>query len=326
MPKPPVWFERPLLPQVVEHVTSTVEVLIPESLQADPYQHLESAVGAVLGSLPLDGRNMDHAPGLFVVARTGIGYDQVDIDAATQRGIAVCNAPDGPTVSTAEHAVTLALSIAKSVRISSDRLAAGESDLYARHRSIEFDGKTIGLIGCGRIARRVAVIAAGFGMRVVAYDPFVTDPPPPIELGDSLSEVLAAADVVSVHVPLNTDTARMCDDGFFSQMKPGSVFVNTARGGVVDQNALLRAIDEGHLFGAGLDVTDPEPLPADHPLVHHPAITITPHVAAGTNEAKLGNFVGAFEGVLSVLNRDRPQNLVNPDVWDILRSRIEAPA
>ena len=118
----------------------------------------------------------------------------------------------------------------------------------------------------------------------------------------------------------------MCDDGFFSQMKPGSVFVNTARGGVVDQNALLRAIDEGHLFGAGLDVTDPEPLPADHPLVHHPAITITPHVAAGTNEAKLGNFVGAFEGVLSVLNRDRPQNLVNPDVWDILRSRIEAPA
>lgn len=323
MTKPPVWFERPLLPEVVDDVVARVDVQIPNSLQTDPYEHLDSVVGAVVGLLGFDGPVMDQAPDLLVIARTGIGYDAIDIEAATARSIAVCNAPEGPTVSTAEHAMTLALNVAKSIQKSSARLASGEPDLYSRHEAFEFDGKTMGLIGCGRIARRVARIAEGFGMKIVAYDPYVTDPPSPVELLDSITDVLAAGDVVSVHVPLNHQTRRMCDDEFFSAMKTGSVFINTARGALVDHDALGRALDVGPLFGAGLDVTDPQPLPPGHPLVGHPALVITPHIAAGTNEAKLGNFVGAFEGVLSVLNGDQPRNLVNPEVWNSVLRRFE---
>ena len=322
--KPTVWFERPPLSQAVDRVASVMSAVAPSSLETNPYEHLDEAIGAIVGVLPFDGAVMDRAPELTVIARTGIGYDSVDLSAATERTIAVCNAPDGPTISTAEQAITLALSVAKSVRTCVDRLAAGESDLYARHEAIEFDGKTMGLVGFGRIGRRVARIAHGFGMRVVVYDPYVHDVPVYTESISSLDAVLGQADVVSMHIPMSAATAHICNDEFFSAMRAGGIFINTARGGLVDQEALLRAVNDGRLFGAGLDVTDPEPLPIDHPLLNHDRVVVTPHVAAGTNEAKEGNFLGALAGVESIIAKRRPGNLVNDDVWPALAERIGA--
>lgn len=311
---------------MLETVEAQVQPVIPTDLAENPYEHLDAAMGAVVGVLPFDAAVMDAAPHLVVIARTGIGYDSVDVAAATERRIAVCNAPDGPTISTAEQAITLALTVAKSVRASADRLATGEDDLYARHEAMEFDDKTMGIVGMGRIGRRVAQIAAGFGMTVVAHDPFVTDAPAGVELVETLDEVLGVADVVSVHIPMSPDTAHICGREFFETMKPGATFVNTARGGLVDQDALLAAVGSGHLFGAGLDVTEPEPLPVGHPLLTHPRITVTPHVAAGTTEARYGNFAGAFDGVVSIINGERPINLVNADAWGSIEARIKESA
>ena len=265
--------------------------------------------------------------GLLVLARTGIGYDAVDVDAATRLGIAVCNTPDGPTTSTAEHAVTLMLIVAKKVRPAEAALRTGTSaTYYARHAGIELDGKMLGLVGCGRIARRVARIAQGLGMRVKAFDPYLASAgmPSGVERAGTLEELLRAADVVSVHVPLTATSRGMFGADQFDAMRPGAVFVNTARGGLVDHDALLDALERGHLFGAGLDVTAPEPLPPDHPLLARDDVVITPHVASATVDGKARVFRAAFGQALDVVAGRRPEHLVNPEVWERLVARTYA--
>jgi phosphoglycerate dehydrogenase-like enzyme len=315
---PPVWFERPVLPALAASVESACTALGPGT-DADRYAGIEGAVAAVVGASPYDAAVMDRAPGLRVIARTGIGYDGVDVGAATARGIAVCNTPDGPTISTAEHAVTLMLMVAKRVKSAEASLSSGASaGYYARHEGIELAGKVLGLVGFGRIARRVAAIATAIGMRVVTVDPYV-DPstlPPDIARVDRLDELLPDADVVSVHVPLSDASRALFDATRFAAMKRGAVFVNTARGGLVDHDALLAALESGHLAGAALDVTDPEPLPADHPLIGRDDVVVTPHVASATADGKVRIFRAAFEQAMAVVHGRRPDHLVNPEVWD----------
>ncbi len=317
--KPPVWFERPILPGLAEEVTARVHALGPWATAADAQP--SNAVGVVAGSRAYGAAFMDAAPRLLAIARTGIGVDTVDIPEASRRGIAVCNAPDGPTVSTAEHAVMLLMMVAKNCTSGIARLRAGVKDPFAQHDGLELKGKTLGLVGCGRIARRVAGIASAIGMDIVAYDPFVTDFPAPVTPAASLEDLLAQADAVSVHVPLTAETRHLFNDKTFAAVRPGAIFVNTARGGLVDQQALLDAIDRGHLWGAGLDVTTPEPLPADHPLLHRDNVVVTPHVAAGTREAKHNNFMAALDQVIQVAKGERPEHLVNPEAWDRVHDR-----
>ena len=314
--RPRVWFERPLLPDLVIEVEAVAEVLGPGSAE-DPIAGVETAQGVVAGMLRYDGAAMDRAPGLAVISRTGIGVDRVDIPSATARGIAVCNAPDAPTISTAEHAIALLLAVAKRLRQSEERLRDGEKDLYARHEGIELNGKRLGLVGFGRIARRVAVIAQGFGMEVQAFDPFVE---PDDMVGatpvGTLSELLATSDAVSLHVPLATETKGLIGAAELELLKDGAVLVNTARGGLVDHDALMAALESGHLFGAGLDVTDPEPLPPGHPLLDRHDVVVTPHTASGTMAGKRRLFRTALDQVLQVLGGIRPPHLVNPEVWN----------
>ncbi len=319
---PLIWFERPVLSALAPAVTARCAVLGPGTAH-DRFAGVEAAVAAVAGSAPYDAAFLDRAPRLRVIARTGIGYDGVDVEAATARGVAVCNAPDGPTVSTAEHAITLMLMIAKRVGPSAAALRTGTSiGYFSRHDGIELDGKILGLIGFGRIARRVARIAAGIGMRIVVFDPFLpaSAVPSRIRRADTLEALLRDADVVSVHVPLTAESRGMFGATAFAAMKPGAVFVNTARGGLVDDAALLAALDSGRLFGAGLDVTAPEPLPADHPLLHRDDVIVTPHVASATAEGKLRMFRIAFEQAMAVVEGRRPEHLVNPEVWERVAS------
>jgi D-3-phosphoglycerate dehydrogenase len=316
--KPKVWFEREILPDLVESVTAEAIILGPASATpGDPYRTLSAADGVVASVHRYDAALMDLAPNLKAISRTGIGYDKVDVLAATERGIAVCNTPDGPTISTAEHAVTLMMMVAKNVKRSEAELRGGGTDFYARHVGIELTGQTLGLVGFGRIARQVARIAEGLGMVVAAYDPYLDAATFGSDVArcDALERLLTRADVVSIHVPLTDDNAGLFGVELIQQMKLGSILINTARGGLIDHAALEAALDSGHLFGAGLDVTDPEPLPPDHALLTRFDVVVTPHVAAGTTGAKRRIFRAALGQVIQVINGQRPPSLVNPEVW-----------
>jgi phosphoglycerate dehydrogenase-like enzyme len=316
--RPRIWFERPVLAELAATVDATCLVVGPAT-DMDPYAGIETAVAAVVGAAPYGTTFLERAPGLRVIARSGIGFDNIDVAAATARGIAVCNAPDGPTVSTAEHAVALLLAVAKRLEPSQRALREGRtSGYYARHPGIELDGKVLGLVGFGRIARRVARIAQGLGMEVVTVDPFL-DPstvPADVRRLDSLEELLPQVDAISVHVPLTAASAGMFDAARFAAMRRGALFINTARGGLVDQEALLAALESGQLAGAGLDVTAPEPLPADHPLLGRDDVVVTPHVASATAEGKERILRIAFSEALAVIDGRRPDHLVNPEVWE----------
>lgn len=314
----PIWFERPIMPAFRSGIDQGIAQLGPT--ETDEYAGLDEAVGAVASVAYYNDTLFDHAPRLLAVGRTGIGYDRVDLDAATRRGIAVINVPSGPTISTAEQAIALMLSAAKNIKKSEHSHQQGLDNLYARHEAVELDGKTLGLAGYGRIARRVAVVAAAFGMRVIAHDPFVTDfgVATPVDL----ETLYAESHIISVHIPLTSETEDMFSDAVFAKMRQGVIFVNTARGGLVDLDALERALDSGQVFTAGLDVTNPEPLPTGHRLLDRTDLVITPHVAAGTPEAKHRNFFGALEQVVDAVMGRKPPHLVNPDVWPAVLARL----
>ncbi len=303
---PVLAFERMPPDDVVVSLRGVVEVV-----DSAP-SALARAHGTIVGAGRWDAARFDLAPQLRVLSRTGIGVDSVDLDRATALGVMVTNTPDGPTVSTAEHAVTLMLAVAKQLPVAQQQLRVGTGDYVARSTAIELDGLTLGLVGYGRIGRRVATVARALGMHVVVHDPFAT-----VDDADeagSLAELLGAAHVVSLHLPLTTETARVVDRGALGAMRPGALLVNTARGGLVDHQALLDALDSGHLAGAGLDVTDPEPLPPGHPLLARDDVIVTPHIASSTVVGKHRMFVMAVEQALMALRGERPTHLVNPDV------------
>ncbi len=320
---PRIWVERAIEPDMEPEVSAVASISFPGLPAADPLEGFDAAEGVLAGSLTYDSDLMDRARDLKVISRTGIGYDKVDIAAATERGIAVCNTPDGPTVSTAEQAVALIMATSKRLKRSQRWLLEGESDVYARHEALELDGKTLGLVGYGRIPRRVAAVAHGLGMRVIAYDPHLAPTAfAGAERCETLEVLIVDADVISAHVPLTGETKRMFGSSQFEAMKPGAIFINTARGAIVDQVALLKALDSGRLMAAGLDVTDPEPLPPGHPLLNRDDVVVTPHIASGTHEGKRRIFRMAFSQALEVLNGQMPAHILNPEVWPALVARL----
>ncbi len=286
------------------------------------------ADAVVVGGATWDGPMMDRIPGLRVIARTGIGVDAVDLAAATERGIAVTNTPEGPTVSTAEHAIALMFAVGKELPRQQSRLRKATGDYAMLNTAIEFDGLTLGLLAYGRIARRVARIASAVGMRVITHDPFVfaddlADDPASPELVE-FEELLAQSDILSLHAPLAADTAGLFDAETFSKCKHGVVFVNASRGGLVDHDALLEALHTGQVSNAGLDVTDPEPLPPDHPLLSRDDVIVTPHTASSTTVGRRRMLDMALDQVTQVLAGDRPTHLVNAELLQPAWNDIEA--
>ena len=250
------------------------------------------------------------APRLRVISRVGVGYDNVDVADAAAADIVVCNTPLAPTVSTAEHTMALLFAITKHLP---HQIARARQGLPGEPvgRSLELDGRVLGLIGIGRIASRVALTAQALGIRVVASDPAIEIPPiPGVEL-IGLPDLLAAADVVSIHAPALPSTIGMFDAQTLAAMKPGAYLVNCARGVLVDHDALVDALDRGHLSGAALDVTDPEPLPADHPLLDRTNVVITPHVASASVAGRRRLYEHAVENALAVLD-GRAATIVSP--------------
>ncbi len=230
---------------------------------------------------------MSRADRLRVIGRAGVGVDNIDVEAATERGIAVLNAPAGNTVSAAELTLALLLSLVRHVPAADRSMKDGAWDRKS-FAGTELAGKTLGLVGAGRIGTAVTDRARAFGMGVVAYDPYLDREHAAahgIELA-SLDLVIERADVISVHVPLTDATRGIIGDAEFERMKPGVFVLNAARGGVIDEAALVRALEKGRVAGAGIDVYGAEPLPADHPLRSAPNTVLTPHLGASTAEAQ----------------------------------------
>jgi D-3-phosphoglycerate dehydrogenase len=232
---------------------------------------------------------LDAAPRLRIVGRAGVGVDNIDVPAATVRGVVVMNAPDGNTITTAEHTLALLIAMARRLPQANSSLKSGHWD-RKQFVGTELQGKTLGIVGLGRIGRVVANRARAFGMTIVAYDPFIAPEQArdmQIELA-SLDEVFQRADFLTVHTPLTSDTRGIVGASAFAKMKKGVRVINCARGGLIDEDALLEAIKSGIVAGAALDVFAQEPPAADHPLLSREEVIVTPHLGASTAEAQEG--------------------------------------
>jgi D-3-phosphoglycerate dehydrogenase len=255
---------------------------------------------AVVAALRIwDDAAMALGPRLRVISRIGVGYDTVDVAAATARGIVVCHAPAAPTVSTAEHTMTLLLAVTKHLPTLVQRAAAGLGAGPAE--GLELDGRVLGLLGFGRIARRVAVAAGALGMVTIAHDPVLTGDEVDGARVVGIDELWRESEVLTLHAPATPATRHIVDRAALAAMRPGAYLVNCARGTLVDQDALLAALDAGRLAGAALDVTEPEPLPAGHPLLVHPRVIVTPHMASSTVAGRRRLYEHAIENALAVL-------------------------
>jgi D-3-phosphoglycerate dehydrogenase len=255
---------------------------------------------------------MNAATRLRVIGRAGVGVDNIDVPAATARGIVVMNAPDGNTITTAEHTMALLVSLARRVPQANASLRSGRWE-RKRFIGVELQGKTLGIVGLGRIGRVVAGRARAFGMSIVAYDPFIApDQARDLELEIApLDEVFARADFLTVHTPLTAETRGLIGSSAFSKMKRGVRIINCARGGLVDERALLTAIKEGIVAGAALDVFEQEPPPADHPLLSLEEVIATPHLGASTAEAQEGVAVTVAEQMRDYLLTGALRGAVN---------------
>jgi D-3-phosphoglycerate dehydrogenase len=245
----------------------------------------ESAALIVRSRTRVTADLLDRGRQLQLVARAGIGVDNIDVAAATDRGILVINAPQGNVRSTAEHTIALLFALAR--RITDADRAVRDGRWRAGYEGMQLAGKQIGVIGAGKVGRQVASMGAALGLQVVAHDPYL-DRSAWEALGIpgvSLAELLATSDIVTLHVPFSAETAGLLGAAEFAAMKPGALLINCARGGLVDEDALADALSRGALGGAALDVFDKEP-PIDSPLLSAPNLIVTPHVAASTREAQ----------------------------------------
>jgi D-3-phosphoglycerate dehydrogenase len=235
----------------------------------------------------VDASLLAGAERLEVIGRIGVGMDNIDVPAARARGIVICYAAEENAVSVAEHAFALLLALARKIPAADRSVRAGAWERVA-HTGFELHGKTIAVLGLGRVGFRVALRARAFGMKVVAYDPLLSASSPAVtESGAQLlplDEALAAADVVSLHLPLTDTTRGLISSAQLHAMKPGAVIINTARGALIDEAALAEALAGGHLGGAALDVREAEP-PGDSPLHRLENVLLTPHIASWTHEA-----------------------------------------
>lgn len=278
--------------------------------------------GLILGSsLAMGGPEMDLAEKLQVIGRHGVGLDNVDVAAASVREIPIVFTPYGPTESTAEHALLLILATARRLSHLDRAVRAGGFQIRDHPQTMghELEGKNLGVVGFGRIGQRLAAMCRdALHMQVHVFDPYL-EPEVITRWGavcvDDLRDLAGRVHVLSIHTPLTTGTRYLIDEAVLRAMKPGSILVNTSRGPVVDESALIEALKDGHLGGAGLDVYDPQPPSAGNPLLHMDQVVLTPHVASLTHEGRRRMGLTVVDDVLCVLRGERPRYLANPDVW-----------
>jgi D-3-phosphoglycerate dehydrogenase len=322
-----ILIDRPLHKDAFKLLSENAEIIeIYDDNREKIVTALETVDGVICSAaLRMGKEEIDLGKNLKVIGRPGVGYDSVDIEAATAAGIPVVYTPDGPTESVAEHVIGMMLILAKKINIVEKQLREkGDFGIRTRVTGMELQGKTLGLIGAGRIGKRTAEIAdAGLGMNILIYDPyFKSDPAIKWKFAQvsDLKTLLEKADVVSIHIPFTEKTKKFMGAEEFKTMKKTAFFINTARGGVADETALIRALDEGWIAGAGLDVYEKEPPDPDNPLFSMENTVVTPHLSSFTDDGKRKMGVTVVQGELDVLSGKYPEFIVNPEVWERRRT------
>jgi D-3-phosphoglycerate dehydrogenase len=319
-PRPLVVLASPIHPDGQALLETEARVVVARAPTPDDVLATAADAAGILfrGGPPCTEALMAACPRLRVVGRHGVGLDTVDIPAATRLGVAVVHAPASNSQAVAEHALMLMLACVKRA-FANDRMTRA-GDWSARHEvhNTELAGKTLGIVGIGNIGRRVARFAGAIGMRVLACDPYVA--PDEVrrrgaEPVGSLEELLPQVDVLTCHTPLTPETRHMINDKTLALLRPGSVFVNTSRGGVQEERAVFEALVTGRLGAAGLDVFETEPSPLDNPLFNLDTVVCSSHIAGVTREAHRAASLMVSGEMLRVLRGERPDVLVNPEVW-----------
>lgn len=321
MEKPRIWITGPVAEIALGPLREVAEVRLRAAAERAAPEEMLAGVPGLTGLLPVNGARVDAAvlaaagPALRVVANFGVGYDNVDVDACESRGVVVVNTPDVLTEATADVAFGLLLAAAR--RFTEGMIAARE-DRWQWAQALlwghDVGGATLGIIGMGRIGAAVARRGHGFGMRLL-YHSRQRKPELEAALGlryRPLPELLAEADFITLHCALTPETRGLLGDEALGRMKPSAIVVNTGRGGLIDQAALLAAVRESRIAGAGLDVTDPEPPAPDDPILYEPRIVITPHIGSASVAARTGMTRVCVENLLAVLRGDEPPNRVKP--------------
>ena len=283
-------------------------------------REIASCTAAITRNAGLSRAAMEAATELKILGNHGIGVDPVDVAYATEIGLPIVFTPYGNVQSVAEHTISQMLAIAKRTREADREVRAGNYDYRYTRQFTELYQKTLVVVGFGRTGRRTAEIAkAAFDMRVIAYDPYVdaaTISALGMEKGENLKNTLAKADVVSLHLQSTPETRGCVDADFLAAMKRDAMLVNTARGALIVDDALIGALESGHLRGAAMDVFETEPLPANHPFAAVDRLVLSPHIAGATDESLERTAVQTARQVVDVLEGRKPPHLVNPEVWD----------
>jgi glyoxylate reductase len=321
--KPKVYVTREVPEVGLEKVQKACDAEVWEGALPVPRELLLEKVTEVEGLYCLltdrvDAALLDAAPNLKVVSNYAVGYNNIDVDACTARGIPVGNTPGVLTDTTADFAFALLMAAARRVVEGAHYVVDGRWKTWGPKLLLGQDihGATLGIVGFGRIGQAVAKRARGFDMRVIYYDPYVEESPEGLEAEPAdLGTLLSTSDFVSVHVPLTDATHHLLSGEELAQMKPTAVLINTARGPVVDPDALLQALEEDQLAAAALDVTEPEPIPDDHPLLALPNCIVTPHIASGSVATRGKMATMAADNLLAGLRGERLPNCVNPGVY-----------
>jgi D-3-phosphoglycerate dehydrogenase / 2-oxoglutarate reductase len=324
-----VLITEPLAQAGIDHLRQHFEVDERLALSSDDLKNIIGDYDALVirSATDVDTGVLERAGNLKVVGRAGIGLDNVDVDAATRLGILVVNAPTSNVISAAEHTMALLLAQARNVPQAHSSLSAGAWD-RERYQGVELHGKVLGIVGLGRVGTLVAQRASAFGMRLIAHDPYVPASRAAqmgVEMLGSVAEVLARADFLTIHLPKTPETLGLIGDKEFSQTRPELRIVNTARGGLIDEEALVRALKEGRVAGASVDVFENEPL-TEHPLFGLDNVVVTPHLGASTAEAQDKAGLAIAEQVLLALRGEFVPYAVNiqvgPEIPEAVRSYL----
>lgn len=287
-------------------------VTIPDGNQPLFEEHIKDAEAILLSTAyKMTPDVISKASKLKVISRTGVGVDNVDVPSATEKGILVLNTPQANSISVAEHTVAMIVAISKQLLMYDSELREGNFKIRRSNKAVDIDGKTLGLIGCGRIGRFAAEkCKAAFGMNVIGYDPYITEAEG-ITIYKDIEEVFKRADYISLHIPLTPETKNLVGDKLLSLMKPTAYIINTARGGIIDEQALAQKLKNEEIAGAALDVLESEPPTNDNPLLGLKSVILTPHTAALTKECSERVAYEAALGIADYLNGKTPKFIFN---------------
>ncbi len=307
---------QPIHESGIKILKKEVEVVFASDFSVETLcREIKGIHGVIVRTAPFPRKIIELADNLEVIGRHGVGVDNVDIEAASEHKIFVVNTPNANMVSVAEHTISLILCLAKRLVIANKATREGNFAIRNEFAAIDLNGKTLGIVGVGRIGSIVAMkCQAAFNMKILAYDPYLS-PEKAKKIGLSLCyalpELLEKSDFVTLHLPLTEETKGLIREKELKLMKPTAFLINAARGEIVDEKALVKALKEKWITGAAIDVFNQEPPKLNNPLLHIENIILSPHMAALTKECTIRMATGAAEGVLDVLRGNKPKHLVN---------------